>query len=248
MKKILLGISLLTIAAISTNAQTTHKKATTRKTTAAPIVILKDADDSFSYALGLNIAHSLKQQEIDGVNGSVFEKGLEDFLQGKQAILTDEQAGMIIQAKLQQSKQKLKAESDKKVAAEKAKSAAFLEANKKRAGVIALSDGLQYEVLKKSDSVNAVSPTINDSFVVNYSGRLISGEEFDRSGKYPLILPVGQVIKGWTEILQLMHVGDKYKVYIPSDLAYGDIGAGNRIPPGATLIFEIELVGVKHPK
>ena len=129
----------------------------------------------------------------------------------------------------------------------KAEGEAFLANNAKRPGVFTLKSGLQYEVLKKSDSAVLVSPTLEDTVVTNYKGTLIDGTEFDNSYKrgQPLTLPVGGVIKGWTEALQLMHVGDKWKIYIPSELGYGERGAGQAIPGGATLVFEMELLGIK---
>jgi FKBP-type peptidyl-prolyl cis-trans isomerase FklB len=134
----------------------------------------------------------------------------------------------------------------KKLDAEKQRGKAFLAKNKTRPGVKTLPSGLQYEVLKSGDP-NSEVPTLQDTVVAHYAGTLIDGKKFDNSydrGE-PLTIPVGGVIKGWTEILQQMHVGDKYKVYIPSDLAYGDRGAGADIPGGAALIFEMELIAVK---
>lgn len=135
---------------------------------------------------------------------------------------------------------------NKRLNAEKAKGTAFLEENAKRAGVISLPNGLQYEVLKKGDSTS-VMPKAADTIIANYVGTLIDGKEFDNSLKRgtPLTIKANEVIRGWTEIVQMMHIGDKWKVYIPSDLAYGDRGAGNDIPPGASIIFEMELLGVK---
>ncbi len=249
MKKIFFGLNLLMIVALSVNAQTTQKKTVTTKTTVKKTiakpggVILKSSTDTFSYALGMNIARNLKQQDITEVNASLMEKGLEDILHGDSAALSDEQAGKSLQQKLQEA-------AGKKLSAEKDKGTAFLTENGKRSGVTTLPDGLQYEVLKKSDSANAISPTLKDTVVANYVGTLLDGKEFDNSYKrgQPLTIPVAGVIKGWTEILQLMHVGDKYKVYIPSELAYGDRGAGGAIPGGATLIFEMELLGINPGK
>jgi FKBP-type peptidyl-prolyl cis-trans isomerase FkpA len=109
-----------------------------------------------------------------------------------------------------------------------------------------LPSGLQYEVLKKGDATSA-TPKAVDTVVANYAGTLIDGKEFDNSYKRgePLTIPVGGVIRGWTEILQLMHIGDKFKVYIPSELGYGERGAGADIPGGAALIFEMELLSIK---
>lgn len=228
---------------MNVNAQAVvHKKVaakpkTTAKTTAP--VVLATANDSFSYAIGLNLAYDLKQRNVDEVNANLVKKGIEDAMQGKATgTLTDQQVQMTIQ-------QRLKMASDSKLNAEKAKGAAFLAANGKRAGVTTLPDGVQYEILTKSDSI--ASPTEKDTVVANYVGMLMDGTEFDNSYKRnkPITIGVTSVIRGWTEILQKMHVGDKYKVYIPSDMAYGDRGAGNgAIPGGATLIFEIDLIQI----
>jgi FKBP-type peptidyl-prolyl cis-trans isomerase FklB len=244
MKKILLGISLLTIVAINANAQTAKKKTVTKKTTtiAKPAgIVFKDSDDSFSYAIGLNLASDLKHRDITKLNTELMKKGLDDGMKGNPASLTDAQVNQTIQQRLKQAM-------DNKLNVEKAKGEAFLATNGKRAGVITLPSGVQYEVVTKSDST--VSPTEKDTVVANYAGTLIDGTEFDNSYKrnQPITIPVNGVIKGWTEVLQLMHVGDKFKVYIPSSMAYGDRGAGGTIPGGATLIFEVELLGIKAAK
>ena len=164
---------------------------------------------------------------------------MEDVFKKRPASLTEQQANMCIQ-------QKLQANATKKSTGEKVKAAAFLEANKKRVGVITLPSGLQYEIIKKGDASSA-TPKLTDTVVANYAGTLIDGKEFDNSYKRgePLTIAVGGVIKGWTEILQLMHIGDKFKVFIPSELAYGERGAGADIPGGAALIFDMELLGIK---
>jgi FKBP-type peptidyl-prolyl cis-trans isomerase FklB len=121
---------------------------------------------------------------------------------------------------------------------------AFLAANKTKEGVVTLPSGLQYKILKEG---TGPKPTPADSVVCNYRGTLIDGKEFDSSYKrgQPATFPVGQVIKGWTEALQLMPVGSKWQLFVPADLAYGDRGAGPDIGPGATLIFEVELISIK---
>ena len=132
-------------------------------------------------------------------------------------------------------------------AAEKAKGTAFLDANKKRKEVITLPDGLQYEIIKSGDA-NGVHPKMVDTVEVNYIGTLIDGKEFDNSFKkgQPYATALTSVIKGWTEILQLMKPGDHWKVYIPNELAYGDNPPpGAPIAPGDALVFEIMLEGIK---
>jgi FKBP-type peptidyl-prolyl cis-trans isomerase FklB len=124
---------------------------------------------------------------------------------------------------------------------------AFLAANKAKEGVKTTADGLQYKVLTEG---NGPKPTANDTVTVNYRGTLLNGKEFDSSYKrgQPASFPVGGVIKGWTEALQLMPVGSKYQLFIPPDLAYGDRGAGGDIGPGETLIFEVELLSIGEQK
>ena len=164
---------------------------------------------------------------------------MDDVLNKKPTVLNEQQCNGIIQSVIQEV-------SAKKNGAEKEKSQAFLESNKKRPEVITLPSGLQYEVLK-TGNMNSLVPSVEDTVVAHYKGTLIDGKQFDNSydrGE-PLTIPVGGVIRGWTEILQKMHIGDKYKVYIPSELGYGENGAGADIPGGAALIFEMELIDVK---
>jgi len=143
----------------------------------------------------------------------------------------------------QQAQQKMQQESE----ANKKEGDAFLAANKTKEGVITLPDGLQYKVLKQGDGPK---PTTNDKVVCNYRGTLVKGTEFDSSYKRnePATFPVTGVIKGWTEALQLMPVGSKWQLYIPSDLAYGPPGRPPVIPPNSTLVFEIELLSIQPPQ
>jgi FKBP-type peptidyl-prolyl cis-trans isomerase FklB len=200
---------------------------------------MKNLTDSFSYAAGLNIAASMKEQGITGLNTGLVARAIQDVMDNKKPLLTQEQANMCLQDKLQEYAQK-------KTGAERAKGDAYLAANKKRAGVTTLPNGLQYEVIKAGDAT-APKATANDTVVVHYAGSLIDGTEFDNSIKRgePATFPVGGVIRGWTEILQLMPKGAEWKVYIPSELGYGDRGAGAAIPPGATLVFNINLLDIK---
>ena len=241
MKQIFLVACALTITGITANAQTKTK---TAAKPAAGVVkpgvsLMKTSTDSFSYALGMNVANNLKQQGIEQITYAVMQKAMEDVFKKKTGALNEQQANMVIQ-------QKLQGNAAKKSNVEKAKAIAFLETNKKRAGVITLPSGLQYEIIKKGDATSA-TPKLVDTVVANYAGTLVNGKEFDNSYKRgePLSIPVGGVIKGWTEILQLMHIGDKYKVFIPSELGYGERGAGADIPGGAALIFDMELLGIK---
>lgn len=217
------------------------------KTTAKPAAVspFKNNTDSISYAVGLRIAQSLKSQGFENLNMQLFEKAMSDLKQNKTPLLNEtaiNQCFTSFQEKLNVVKQK---ENDAKAAAAKLEGKAFLEKNGKRAGVVTLPSGLQYEVLRAG--TDNTKPTLTSKVKCHYTGTLINGTKFDSSvdrGE-PITFPLGNVIRGWQEGLQLMTVGSKWKLYIPSDLAYGDNGPPN-IGPGATLIFEVELLGVEN--
>ena len=226
---------------INVNAQ--KKAVPVKKATpvaANSTVNLKNAIDSFSYAAGMNIAASLQQAGATKINSTLFAKALNDVYSKSKTDLTIEQAGMTLQQKLQEF-------TKKKTDAQKQEGQNFLDLNSKRSGVIALANGLQYEVLKAGDP-NGVKPKAIDTVVVNYKGTLTNGTEFDNSFKrgQAASFPLNGVIKGWTEILQLMTKGAQWKVYIPGDLAYGEYPPqGSPITPNAVLIFEITLEDIK---
>jgi FKBP-type peptidyl-prolyl cis-trans isomerase FklB len=207
--------------------------------------ILKSTFDSASYAIGMNIAMNMQQQKIENVSPALACRALDAVNKKKPVLLATDLSNQIVQTHMQSLYQKLQGAASEKINAEKAKGAAFLAGNKKRPGVITTASGLQYEVLKRGDSTSA-TPKTNERFVAHYAGTLIDGIEFDNSYRRgePLRLGVSQVIAGWTEALQLMHIGDKFKIYMPSELGYGDRGSG-QIPGGAALIFEMELLGIE---
>ena len=239
MKKIL----IICIASVSV-AQAQVKKTTTTKsssTTKASAPVFKNSVDSFSYAIGLEGASYYKSQGITNVNSALIKKAFDDVYGKKTLLLTPEQSTMTIQTKLMEymkSKNSAAKEEGKK----------FLADNKKRAGVVELPNGLQYEIIKQG---TGEKPKATDTIKAHYAGTLINGQEFDNSYKrgQPIVIPVGGVIQGWVQALQMMPVGSKWKLYIPSELGYGERGAGGAIPGGATLIFEIELLEiVNRPK
>ena len=199
---------------------------------------MKNNIDTFSYAVGMNVAQSMKNQGVDHINGALLVSAMEDVFGGKQTKLTEEMANENLQSTIQ-------AYMKKKADAAREKEQGFFTENKKRPGVIALPNGLQYEVVKSGNGGS--KPKAVDTVKVNYRGTLTDGTEFDNSYKRgePAEFPLNGVIRGWTEILQLMSVGDSWKVYIPSELGYGERGAGGAIPGNATLIFEIELLDIK---
>ncbi|HTJ11270.1 MAG TPA: FKBP-type peptidyl-prolyl cis-trans isomerase [Dinghuibacter sp.] len=239
--------SLLSLAllAIGTGAFAQVKKPATKPTTAAKKpaatapAALKTGTDSLSYAIGINVATYFKKQGVDKLNYAMLDKACADIFGDKAPVLTDEQAVMTIQQRLQefmaQKSDAIKEEGKK-----------FLAENKKRPGVMELQDGLQYEVIRRG---TGPVPTDTSIVKVNYTGYLLSGKKFDASADHggPATFPLNRVIKGWTEGVKLMPVGSSYKFYIPSDLAYGDRGAGNDIPGGSTLIFEVDLLEIVPP-
>jgi len=217
-----------------------------------PTPAFAEQKDQLSYALGMNIAASLKQQPID-LNPDVLALGLKDGLAGKTKMTEDEARAVLmkvsaeIQAKQQEKAKQEQAEREKAGEANKKEGEAFLAANKTKEGVVTLPSGLQYKIVKAG---TGPKPTAADTVVCNYRGTLIDGKEFDSSykGGEPLTIGVTRVIPGWTEALQLMPVGSKWELYIPSNLAYGARGTpGGPIGPNATLLFEIELLSIKTP-
>ncbi len=204
---------------------------------------LKTQQDKVSYSIGLDIGRNLKQNAIE-VEMEKFVQGLKDGMKDSTALMTQEEIASCMQ-QFQQDMMKKKNE-QQSVQGEKNKKAGeeFLKVNKTTAGVKTTASGLQYKVLKTG---SGKTPKASDTVVAHYKGTLIDGTEFDNSYKRnePLTIPVGGVIKGWTEALQMMKEGDKWMLYIPSELGYGEFGAGNVIGPNATLIFEIELIKVK---
>ena len=222
-------------------------KAGAAKTAAAKsaaTTALKTPRDKFSYALGMNLGASLHKQSVD-VDPNMVAQGLRAALAGGKTLLTQEEAQaalMEVQNELrkkQQEKMQVAGEANKK------EGEAFLASNKAKEGVVTLPSGLEYKILKEG---NGPKPTASDSVVCNYRGTLISGTEFDSSYKrgQPATFPVNGVIKGWTEALQLMPVGSKWQLFVPSSLAYAERGAGGDIGPNATLIFEVELLSIQE--
>ncbi len=211
--------------------------------------MLKTDKDKESYAIGLNIGKSIHRDGVE-VDPSILSRGIKDALSGAKPALTDDEAKGVMaslqtRVRKQQAEQaQAAAEAAKKVGeANKAAGDAFLAANKTKEGVVTLPDGLQYKILTEAAGPK---PTATDTVVCNYKGTLLDNTEFDSSYKrnQPLTIPVGGVIKGWTEALQLMPVGSKWQLFIPSDLAYGPQQKGP-IAPNSTLIFEVELLSIQ---
>ncbi|MCQ2028408.1 FKBP-type peptidyl-prolyl cis-trans isomerase [Stutzerimonas zhaodongensis] len=193
-----------------------------------------------SYGIGLNMGKSLAQEGMADLDSNAVAQGIDDAIGKKDQKLTDEEL-MEAFAYLQTRAEERMVEMNKE-AVEAGKK--FLEENAKRDGVKTTESGLQYEVVKSSEGPQ---PTANDVVTVHYEGSLTDGTVFDSSIKRgsPIDLPVGGVIPGWVEGLQLMHVGEKYKLYIPSELAYGEQSPSPLIPANSVLVFDLELLGIK---
>ncbi|MEP7372604.1 MAG: FKBP-type peptidyl-prolyl cis-trans isomerase [Chitinophagaceae bacterium] len=242
MKKLLLPIMLLTVSGMIWAQSNTKSKPAVKTSASKPVLpqpSLKNLSDSASYAIGVSVASFYKQQGITNLNTSLVSKAINDILGGKKPLMDDEAASMCVNKLLnnmQESKSQPTIEAGK----------AFLAKNGKRPEVKTTPSGLQYEVITEG---TGIKPTAADTFVVHYRGTLIDGTEFDASynRNQPLVYPMTAVIHGWTEGLQLMAIGSKYKFYIPYNLAYGTNDNG-QIPGGSTLIFEIEMLDVKKAK
>lgn len=215
------GVALLATTVFNANAQ--KKKMTTEM-------------EKLSYSLGMDIANNIKNANIDSLSVESLTKGLADVLGKKETAFTNEEAAKIIQdffTKKQAQAGAAKIEEGVK----------FLTENGKRPGVVTLPSGLQYEIMTQG---TGPKPTLQDEVTTHYHGTLLNGTVFDSSVQRgePISFPVGGVIAGWTEALQLMPVGSKWKLFIPSNLAYGAQGAGGAIGPNETLIFEVELIAI----
>jgi FKBP-type peptidyl-prolyl cis-trans isomerase FklB len=201
---------------------------------------VKTDAQKFSYAIGYQIGQNLKNQGLGDVDVKTLSQAITDVIKDQKLKLSMDEMQKAVQAK----QEKLLAQRNAK--GEKAKQAGekFLAENKKKPGVVTLESGIQYKVITEG---KGKKPTVKDTVVANYRGTLIDGTEFDSSYKRgePATFPLNGVIKGWQDVLPLMAEGSKWQVYIPSDLAYGERGAGANIGPNETLVFDIELVKIK---
>ncbi len=200
-------------------------------------VSLKSQSDSVAYGIGVSIGGNMKKDGLDSLNLDIMKEAIRSAIKGDSLLLDAGKAQDVIQEYLA-SKQKLKGSSTLEAGTK------FLAENKKKQGVVELPDGLQYMVVKEG---TGPKPTASDTVSVHYHGTLIDGTVFDSSVERgePAEFPVGAVIPGWTEALQLMKVGSKYKLFIPSNLAYGERSAGPKISANSTLIFDVELLSIK---
>ena len=188
-------------------------------------------------------ASGAKDQGVESMDYKAISKSFKDVLEGNNLELNQEESNQFLRTYFAKLAEKNKVANEEKSKVTAAEGVAFLEENSKKEGITKTESGLQYEVLTKGEGA---SPTKDDKVTVHYTGTLIDGTVFDSSvdrGE-PATFGVTQVIKGWTETLQLMSVGDKFRLFIPSDLAYGQRGSGAKIAPNSTLIFEVELLKI----
>jgi len=193
--------------------------------------------------IGSGLGANLKKQSVD-VDSTLVSQGLKDAMSGGKTRLTQEEAQTVLTDVQNEVRKQQQEKAQQAGAANKTEGEAFLAANKSKDGVVTLPSGLQYKILTAG---TGPKPTASDSVKCNYRGTLINGTEFDSSYKrgQPTTFGVGQVIKGWTEALQLMPVGSKWQLFVPANLAYGERGAGAEIGPNSTLIFEVELLSIE---
>src|SRR6202521_4162935 len=221
------------------------KTGTAGKSAAAPALATRK--QKFSYALGMNIGSglgaNLKKQSVE-VDSTLVSQGLKDAMSGGKTRLTEDEAKAVLKEVQTEVQKQQQEKAQQAAAANKTEGEAFLAANKSKDGVVTLPSGLQYKILTAG---TGPKPTASDSVKCNYRGTLINGTEFDSSYKrgQPATFAVGQVIKAWTEALQLMPVGSKWQLFVPASLAYGEHGAGAEIGPDATLIFEVDLLSIE---
>jgi len=224
---------IVMFVSVAYGEQTKEKSYTTQK-------------EKFSYAVGFQVGHGLRRNE-DILDLDVVLGAISDAYMGKEPVVPVKDMQMAFEAfraKKQQEQEKQQKEMMAEAKKNKEAGAKFMAENKKKEGVKVTASGLQYKVLSEG---KGKKPSVNDTVVVNYRGTLINGQEFDSSykRKQPATLPLKSVIKGWQEALQLMPAGSKWQLVIPPKLGYGDRGAGPRIGPGETLVFEVELLEVK---
>ncbi len=203
----------------------------------------KTEKQKISYTIGVSLAKDFKARNIE-VDPSMILQGMQDEISGKKLMMSEKEMEETMLKFQQEMMAKMEKQQKEEGAKNRKAGEAFLAENKKKQGVVTLPSGLQYRVIKMG---NGPKPKAEQTVKVHYRGSFIDGKEFDSSYKrgQPIEFPLNGVIPGWTEALQLMPVGSKWEIFIPSDLAYGDQGAGGAIPPGSTLVFEVELLDVK---
>ena len=222
------------------------KTETATKPGTPPVLTLKTDKAKASYALGMNVGTGLgaklKEQSVE-IDQAILVRGLKDALAGGKTLLTEPEARAALTQLSLDVRKKMEEKMKVAATANKKEGDEFLAVNKTKEGIVTLPSGLQYKILTEG---TGPKPAATDSVTCNYRGTLINSTEFDSSNKrgQPATFQVNGVIKGWTEALQLMPVGSKWQLFVPAELGYGDRGSGPQIGPGATLIFEVELLSI----
>jgi FKBP-type peptidyl-prolyl cis-trans isomerase FklB len=247
---ILLAVAVLFVSSCEKTESQKPKPSAKKEITQAD---LKTENDKISYSIGFSMGSRFKMDELD-LNFEIFQQGIKDGFTASKQILSEEEIKKTMMGFQQKMMAKKQAEHIKEMEerknqgeANKEKGTAFLEGNKIKEGIVTLESGLQYKILKPG---TGASPKATDTVKCNYKGTTIDGKEFDSSYKRgePATFALNRVIKGWTEGLQLMKEGGKWQFFIPSELAYGEKGAGENIGPNEVLIFDIELLGIEKPE
>jgi len=231
------GVGVLWLASCQTQKPVASvSKTPTPAVQSIPAFALRNLNDSISYSIGVSIGNGLKSQGLESINAEALTKAIKGAYASDSLLISPEAANLFLSSYFQKL-QTEKAEAGK-VAGKK-----FMEENKTKPGIITLPSGLQYQVLKEG---TGPKPKATDKVTAHYRGTLPNGTVFDSSydRNQPLSIGVSEVIPGWTEALQLMKVGSKWKLFIPSDLGYGERGAGRDIPPNSPLVFEMELLSI----
>lgn len=252
MKRMGMAVLALGLFACGANAQQAPAKAPAAPPAKAPAAAapattpgsaFKTQKEKLSYAIGMEMGKGVKTQGLD-VEPSILEQGLKDALSGAKSQMSDDEIKQVITALQQEIRQKQAQAQETAAVENKTKGEAYLAANAKKDGVVALPDGLQYKILTAGQGKK---PVESDTVMCNYKGTFVDGTEFDSSAQAgkPVPFEVKNVIPGFKEVLQLMTVGSKWQVVVPSNLAYGERGAGGVIAPHETLIFVVDLLGVQ---
>jgi FKBP-type peptidyl-prolyl cis-trans isomerase FklB len=236
-------LALVALCAALVSVPAYAQKSSSKKST-AKATTFKSGVDSISYSIGAAVGHNLKQMGLE-LNVDLVARALGDVLGNKTMALTDEQMGAVMKALQEELAQKQMSHLQEAAGENKRAGEAFLAQNRTREGVVTLPSGLQYEII--ASRAGGPKPKTTDKVTTHYKGTLLDGTTFDSSydrGE-PASFQLDQVIRGWTEALQLMSVGDKWRLFIPSELAYGETGAqGSPIGPNSTLVFEVELLKI----
>ena len=250
MKRIRITLVALSMCSAIASLAGDAKPSATPGDSASPPAAFKDDKDKISYSLGVDIGRTLQKFQLD-LNEAALSQGIADVLGNKQMAMNEQQVQETLQAFQQKMMQKqqeamVKKQGEMKAVAEKNKAEGkkFLADNAKKPDVKTTPSGLEYKVIKAG---TGDKPKDSDTVETNYRGTTIDGKEFDSSAKHgsTATFPVNGVIKGWSEALKMMPVGSKWELYVPSELAYGDEGAGEDIAPGSTLVFDVELLSIK---